>query len=610
MLEFFRKHIGGGLLGLVLVGLLAAAFALSFGAQSKGWGEGQVEQLAAAASGYDISENTLDYAYNLLGGRGLNRNDADGVALRMSALDGLVERSLLLEMAKTVGITASEDEAVDNIVNSRLMLTRPTAELLDRMEAYPFFDPKEAAEVLVSAGHRIPQSFKGDEGEFNMDFYKNYVRNHLRLTEDDFIEQQRLELIAERMRQLIVSAVRISDDEAKLEYDRENDTATIKYVRVMPAYFADRLKPTPEEISAWTAAHADEIKANYEANKFKYTDLEEQVRARHILIRAGKDAPSAEKAEAKSKIENILAKAKAGEDFATLAKEYSEDTVSAAKGGDLGYTPRGRMVPEFDKVMFATKPGEISDVVETQYGYHIIKVEGVRKGNVSLDEATPEIAEQMYRDEKAGAEAKAAAGSYVERIKAGETMEAVVPPEGPDNKGPFSIKVAVSRPFAKTAKNIPGIGPAADLVKAAFEGIDEPRLFTINGDTFVVQSDTRNKPSDEEYAKVKDGIKDKLLSMKQSIVLVKQIKNLRDKAEAEGKIKILYKPQGTSAKDEPALPTEPTSKDKPEKKQEKSKAGKTEKSSAKDEKTGTAEPDGDREAAEDDNEEAAEPEGE
>ena len=389
MLEFFRQHIGGGLLGLVLVGLLAAAFALSFGAQSKGWGEGQVEQIAAAAAGYDISDNTLEYAYNLLGGRGLNRNDSEGISLRMSALDGLVERSLLLDMANGVGITATSDEAVERIVNSRLALTRPVGELLERMEAYPFFDPKDAVNVLVTDGHRIPQSFKNDEGEFNMDFYKNFIRNHLRQTEDDFIEQQRLEIIAERMRQLIVGAIRISDDEARLEYERENDTASIKYIRVMPAYFSDKLKPTQEELAEWTQSHAADIKKNYETNKFRYTDLEEQVRARHILIRAGEDASDAEKAEAKAKIEGILARAKGGEDFATLAGEFSEDTVSAAKGGDLGYTPRGRMVPEFDKVMFETKPGEISDVVQTKYGYHIIKVEGVRKGNVSLEEATP-----------------------------------------------------------------------------------------------------------------------------------------------------------------------------------------------------------------------------
>jgi peptidyl-prolyl cis-trans isomerase D len=555
MLEFFRQHIGGGLLGLVLVGLLAAAFAFSFGAQSKGWGEGQSEQIAAAAAGYDISDNTLEYAFNLMGGRGLDRDDGEGVSLKMAALDGLVERSLLLDMASDIGITATTDEAVNNIIHNRLMLTRSVTSLLEKIEAYPFFDAKDAADVVVTSGHRIPQTFENDEGKFNTDFYKNFVRNHLRQTEDDFIEQQRLEIIAERMRRLLVGAVRVSDDEARLEYDRDNDTASVKYIRVMPAYFSDKLKPTPEELTTWIAAHKEDIKKNYESNQYKYTDLEEQVRARHILIRAGSDAKPEEKAAAKAKIDAALTRAKSGEDFAALSKELSEDTVSAAKGGDLGYTPRGRMVPEFDKVMFATKPGEISDVVETKYGYHIIKVEGVRKGNVSLEEATPEIADEMYRTEKATAEAKAAADGYLARIKAGETMEAVVPPEGPDNKGPFSIKVQTSRPFAKTAKTIPGVGPANDMIKAAFEDSKEAKIYTVNGDTFVVQNDARSKPNDEEFTKLKDGIKDKLLSMKQALLLSQQIKALRDKAETEGKIKIIYKPQTvSSSKDESDAP--------------------------------------------------------
>jgi hypothetical protein len=184
-------------------------------------------------------------------------------------------------------------------------------------------------------------------------------------------------------------------------------------------------------------------------------------------------------------------------------------------------------------------------------------------------------------------------------------MEAVVPPEGPENKGPFSIKVATSRSFARTAKTIPGIGPAEDLVKAAFDGISEPKVFTINNDFFVVQSDTRNQPSEEEFAKLKDGIKDKLLSMKQSILLAGQIKSLREKAESEGKIKILYKPQSSSAKDVTDMPPTPADEGKTDKK-----AKKAEKSEKKADKTAAETKSGAKEGENGDNEEAAEPEGE
>lgn len=554
MLEFFRQHVGGGLIGVLLVGLLAVAFAFSFGAQSKGWGEGQSQEIAAVAAGYDISESTLEYAYNLLGGRGMNNTDSDAVALRLSALEGLIERGLLLESAQKMGVTASSDEAVDRIVESEISLTRPLNALFERMEAYPFFNPSDATEILVSAGHQIPQSFKNDEGEFNLEFYKTFIRSHLRQTEENFIEQQRLEIIAERMRELMVSGIRISDAEVRSEYDRENDTATIRYIRIIPAYFADKLRPTQEEIDAYAKANAEEIKKNYEANQFKYTDLEEQVKARHILIKVEKDATEEVKASAKTKIEDLLQRIKNGEDFATLAQEFSEDPGSGKKGGDLGYNPKGRMVPKFDEVMFALKPGELSNVVETEYGFHIIKVEGKRKGNVSLEEATPEIAEKLYRETKGAEEAKKTAESFVARSKAGEKLDALLPKE--QEKGPLAMKLATSRKFSATATSIPGIGPAEEMVKAAFKDDKEAKHFEVGGDHYIMEVAERNKPNDKEFQEKKDELSGKLLAMKQATFLVKKIAEMRSAAEADGRVKIVYQPQSAAVGNDDAPKTD------------------------------------------------------
>jgi peptidyl-prolyl cis-trans isomerase C len=123
-----------------------------------------------------------------------------------------------------------------------------------------------------------------------------------------------------------------------------------------------------------------DVKAYYDANKKDY----EQVHARHILIapKGSQAAPPAKEgtkeltdAEAKAKAEEIRAKLVAGGDFALLAKSESNDTGSGENGGDLGSFGRGQMVPEFDQAAFAAKPGEITPVVKTQFGYHIIKVE-------------------------------------------------------------------------------------------------------------------------------------------------------------------------------------------------------------------------------------------
>jgi peptidyl-prolyl cis-trans isomerase C len=133
-----------------------------------------------------------------------------------------------------------------------------------------------------------------------------------------------------------------------------------------------------------------EVQTFYENNPDKFKQGE-QVRASHILKLVDDKADAATKAKLKAEMDAILKRAKSGEDFAALAREYSQDS-SAQQGGDLGFFPRGQMVPAFDQAAFALKPGEISDVVTTQFGYHIIKVmEHKEPSTVSLDQVRPQV---------------------------------------------------------------------------------------------------------------------------------------------------------------------------------------------------------------------------
>lgn len=134
----------------------------------------------------------------------------------------------------------------------------------------------------------------------------------------------------------------------------------------------------------------EELKSTYNNNLDKIAQPE-SVRARHILIKVPENASEAQKQEALSRIRAIREELEAGADFAALAQEKSEGP-SAPKGGDLGYFPAERMVPSFSKVAFAMEPGEISDVVETQFGYHIIKVEDHKEAWLPSFE---EVKEQM-----------------------------------------------------------------------------------------------------------------------------------------------------------------------------------------------------------------------
>ena len=124
-----------------------------------------------------------------------------------------------------------------------------------------------------------------------------------------------------------------------------------------------------------------EVKAYFDKNTDQFKSPE-QVKARHILIQVPKDAGEEEKKKSKEKAEDLLKKINAGEDFAKLAEANSDDPGSKEKGGDLGFFSKGSMVPAFEQAAFALKAGEVSLVVELDFGYHLIKVEE-KKAEVS-----------------------------------------------------------------------------------------------------------------------------------------------------------------------------------------------------------------------------------
>jgi peptidyl-prolyl cis-trans isomerase C len=143
---------------------------------------------------------------------------------------------------------------------------------------------------------------------------------------------------------------------------------------------------------------ARDVQNFYDQHQDKYVEAE-QIRARHILIRVPPQVSPADEAKLKSKADNALKRAKTGEDFAVLAKEVSDDG-SKEDGGDLGFFPRGRMVPPFEEAAFALQPGQISDIVRSQFGYHIIKAEEHKTGRaLAFDEAKAQVQEDLTQEQ-------------------------------------------------------------------------------------------------------------------------------------------------------------------------------------------------------------------
>ena len=159
--------------------------------------------------------------------------------------------------------------------------------------------------------------------------------------------------------------------------------------RLIDSAIAEKVAVKPEQVEAFYKNNPDQFKQP------------ERVKASHILISVPEAADAATRAQAKTKAEKILKDVKAGKDFAALAKQHSQDPGSAVNGGDLGFFQQGQMVGPFNEVAFSLKPGATSDLVETQFGYHIIKVaEKQPERAVSLEEVRPQVEQYLQSQNK------------------------------------------------------------------------------------------------------------------------------------------------------------------------------------------------------------------
>ncbi|HET8876365.1 MAG TPA: SurA N-terminal domain-containing protein [Casimicrobiaceae bacterium] len=228
---------------------------------------------------------------------------------------------------------------------------------------------------------------------------KSSVQRYLTL-----LDQKRDVAIAQVAAEPFEKSVKVSDDDVKAFYDKNPKAfATPEVAKV------DYILLTQDAMAAQVKVDPAEVKQAYEANAKQYTTSEER-QASHILIAVKKDASDADKAKAKQKAAELAEKARAKPDsFAELAKANSQDPGSAAQGGDLGSFARGAMVKPFEDAVFAAKVGDIVGPVQTDFGYHVIKVTGITPPHVqSFDEVKGRIEAELKRQKAAQKFASAA----------------------------------------------------------------------------------------------------------------------------------------------------------------------------------------------------------
>lgn len=320
----------------------------------------------------------------------------DSPELRHAVLDNMIQQRLLLDRAQRSGMIVSERQlqgAIGEIPafqdNGKFSYTQ-YERLLKSQNLTPVqFEARVRQQIIMQ---------QLDDVFADSNFVPRAVAERVTRIAEQQREVSQAVVAAERF----VPQVKIEEGDAKKHYESHQEEFRIpEQVRV------EYVTLSLDQLAAQAKVDQEEVKKFYEANR-KQFEVKESRQASHILITADPAGGADAKQKAQARAEEIYRQVKAKPDsFADLAKKSSQDPGSAEKGGDLGYFTRGAMVKAFDDAVFKMKPGEISPPVESEYGYHIIKLTGVRPGRTSSPEEVgaklegevkKQIASRQYAD--------------------------------------------------------------------------------------------------------------------------------------------------------------------------------------------------------------------
>jgi len=332
---------------------------------------------------------------------------ARALDLPRQVLDGMIDRKLRVESAERLKLAVSDEE-----------LAREIAALPYFQENGQFIGAEKYSERLRLSGI-LPETF--EEG----------------LRED---------LLVRKYETLVKAGVAIPETEIRRQFSAQNDKATIEYILVPASRVETAVEPSEAELKAHYDKNREryrspeqrranyllvdtlkvrarvpvtdaEVRAEYEAKKATFA-VPELLTVSHILTAVDPNAGPDADAKAKAKIESLVARLGAGEDFAKLARENTDDPTGKENGGQLPPFGRGQMVPEFENVAFELKPGEIRGPVKTSYGYHVIKLLAkTPAGTRTLEEVRPSLAGDLT-ERKAEAETERLAKELTAKIRA------------------------------------------------------------------------------------------------------------------------------------------------------------------------------------------------
>jgi peptidyl-prolyl cis-trans isomerase D len=425
----------------------------------------------------------------------------------------------------------------------RMKLQVSDEDLRRELQTGPF------AQYLFPGGNYI-----GDDG------YINFVQSAFQTTRSDFESQVKADMELNRLQALITGGVTVSDNAVREAYLKDGSKVKFDYAVISAEDLAKTINPTDADLQSFFKTNAvryansvpetrkiqyasfdasnlpggkpqvsdAEVQSYYNAHQDQY-QVKEQVKVRHILIAVPAGADAKTDADAKAKATDILKQVKAGGNFADLASKNSDDPGSKTQGGELGWLDRGKTVPEFDKAAFSLAPGQTSDLVKTQFGYHILQVEDKKTAHLRpLAEVKPEIM-PILEQQKAGAAEQTFASALASDAKK----------NGLDKAAAAKGLHAVTTDYLAKDGTVAGLADGAALLTQAFsvvKGADPASVST--GDGFAVFQVMDVKPAHApDFAEYKDHILSDYRAQQLPQLLNAQLKKLDDRAKVLNDLK-------------------------------------------------------------------------
>jgi len=365
--------------------------------------------------------------------------------LKYQVLAQLITNEILRQEANRARIRISEEELTETI--ERIMRSFPSREAFTRFLDYQHISYRDLKEQIRKqlAINELTQRIQDSVGVTDQEVKDYWLR------ENEKIKAVYIYLSPKKYKKEVV----VSQEEITIYYEKHKEDFTIPekvkvdYLLISSGEFTKEIKVTPKELKSYYEGHL----ANFE--------VPEKRKVSHILIKLLPSASKKEEENAKKKIEEIQKKLEKGADFTTLAKKYSQDTSSAKKGGDVGFFTYTQMIPSFSRAAFSLeKEGEVSGIVKSPFGYHLIKLTGIKQAYTEPFEKVKSQVKKLLIEQKSDDLAKKEAETMRERIKEKKiTFTDYV------KKHPFRYN---STPFFSSTEKVEGVEWTPQFDQVAF----------------------------------------------------------------------------------------------------------------------------------------------